>query len=129
MLKKTEIAQGQNYHFDDLVVDCQNFRVQKQGVDQPLAPRAFDVLRYLIEQRGRVIEKQELFENIWQDVIVTDDALTRAVKEIRRALGDDATAPRYVETIPKRGYRFMAGVAPHGQPRAHRIPCRAALRQ
>lgn len=108
MLKNTEEAQGHNYHFDDLVVDCQNFRVQKQGVSQPLAPRAFDVLRYLIEQHGRVVEKQELFENIWQDAIVTDDALTRAVKEIRRALGDDATAPRYVETVPKRGYRFIA---------------------
>ena len=108
MLKNTDKAPGKYYRFDDVVVDCQNFRVQKQGAAQPLAPRAFDVLRYLIEQRGRVVEKQELFENIWQETFVTDDALTRAVKEIRRALGDEATAPRYVETVPKRGYRFIA---------------------
>jgi eukaryotic-like serine/threonine-protein kinase len=108
MLKNIEKAHDECYRFDDVVMDCQNFRIQKQGAAQPLAPRAFDVLRYLIEQRGRVVEKQELFENIWQDSFVTDDALTRAVKEIRRALGDDATAPRYVETVPKRGYRFIA---------------------
>ncbi len=118
MLKNNEKAPGESYLFDDVVVDCRNFRVQKQGVAQSLAPRAFDVLRYLIEQRGRVVEKQELFENIWQELFVTDDALTRAVKEIRRALGDDATAPRYVETVPKRGYRFIAELqtaegAPH----------------
>jgi TolB-like protein/DNA-binding winged helix-turn-helix (wHTH) protein/Tfp pilus assembly protein PilF len=96
------------FHFDDVVVDCRNFRVLKQGEPKPLTPRAFDVLRYLIEQRGRVVEKQELFERIWQDSFVTDYALAREIKEIRRALSDDAAAPRYVETVHKRGYRFIA---------------------
>jgi TolB-like protein/DNA-binding winged helix-turn-helix (wHTH) protein/Tfp pilus assembly protein PilF len=96
------------YHFDDVVMDCRNFRVLKQGEPKPLTPRAFDVLRYLIEQRGRVVEKQELFERIWRESFVTDYALAREIKEIRRVLNDDAAAPRYVETVHKRGYRFIA---------------------
>jgi TolB-like protein/DNA-binding winged helix-turn-helix (wHTH) protein len=101
-------ANGYYYCFDDVVVDCGNFSVRKNGEPKPLTPRAFDVLRYLIEQRGRVVEKQELFDHIWKESFVTDYALAREIKEIRRALGDDATVPRYVETVHKRGYRFIA---------------------
>jgi TolB-like protein/Tfp pilus assembly protein PilF len=96
------------YRFDDVVIDCENFRIQKDGVRQNLTPRGFDVLLFLIERRERVVEKQELFEQIWKETFVTDNALTRVIKEIRRAIGDDADAPRYIETIPKRGYRFVA---------------------
>ncbi len=99
------------YYFDDLVIDRENFRFLKQNEPKSLTPRAFDVLVYLIEHRGRVVEKQELFEAIWKETFVTDNALMRAVKEIRRELGDNANAPRYVETVHKRGYRFMAVVS------------------
>lgn len=96
------------YRFDDVVVDRENFRVQKGDQTRTLAPRAFDLLLYLIGHRGRVVEKQELFEQVWKEKFVTDNALTKAVKEIRRAIGDDADNPRYIETVPKRGYRFIA---------------------
>lgn len=99
-----------SYHFDDVVVDCANFRIHKSGQVRTLTPRAFDLLVYLIEHRNRVIEKQELFEQVWKESFVTDNALTRAIKDIRRAIGDDADAPRYIETVPKRGYRFIAEV-------------------
>lgn len=98
------------YRFDDVVIDCDNFRVEKNGQNRTLTPRSFDILLFLIERRGRAVEKQELFEQIWKGIFVTDNALTRVIKEIRRALGDDADAPRYIETIPKRGYRFIAEV-------------------
>ncbi|MEN3331201.1 MAG: eukaryotic-like serine/threonine-protein kinase [Blastocatellia bacterium] len=98
------------YTFDDVEVDRENFRVLKSSQPRTLEPRVFDLLIYLIENRGRVLEKQELFEQVWKQAFVTDNALTRAVKEIRRALGDDASAPRYIETIPKRGYRFIAEI-------------------
>ena len=98
------------YFFDDVVVDRENFRVLKANQVRTLEPRVFDLLIYLIERPGRVIEKQELFEQIWKQAFVTDNALTRAVKEIRKAIGDDAAAPRYIETVPKRGYRFIAEV-------------------
>ena len=99
-----------SYHFDDVLIDCYNFRIQKNGETRALTPRAFDVLLFLIENRGRVIEKQELFERIWKDAFVTDNALTRSIKEIRQATGDDADSPRYIETVPRRGYRFICDV-------------------
>ena len=98
------------YRFDDVVVECENFRLQKGVQTKALTPRAFDVLLYLIEHRGRVVEKQELFEQIWKETFVSDNALTRSIKEIRRTIGDDIEAPRYIVTVPKRGYRFIAEV-------------------
>ncbi|HEY8560882.1 MAG TPA: winged helix-turn-helix domain-containing protein [Pyrinomonadaceae bacterium] len=98
------------YKFADITVDPADFRVCRSGVRQKLTPRAFEVLRYLVEHRGRTIEKQEIFEQIWREQFVSDNALTRIVKEIRQALGDDAHRPRYIETVPKRGYRFIAEV-------------------
>ena len=96
------------YCFDDVVINCRDFSVIKSAQKKTLTPRAFDVLRYLIEHSHRVVEKSELFEQIWKEKFVTDNALTRAVTEIRHALGDSADSPRYVETIHKRGYRFIA---------------------
>ena len=98
------------YRFDDVVVDCENFRVQKGVQTKALTPRAFDVLLYLIEHRGRVVEKQELFEEVWKESFVSDNALTRSIKEIRRTIVDDTEAPGYILTVPKRGYRFVAEV-------------------
>src|SRR5689334_14146392 len=98
------------YLFDDVTVDSANLRVQKSDKPAKLTPRAFEVLLYLLEHPGRIIEKQELFDEIWKDKFVSDNALTRTIKEIRQRIGDDADAPRYIETIPKRGYRFIAEV-------------------
>ena len=104
------------YYFDDVTVDRENFRVLKRDEARPVPPRAFDVLIYLIEHRERVVEKQELFERVWKEAFVTDNALTRAVKDIRRAIGDDAGSPRYIETLPKRGYRFIAEITTAKEP-------------
>lgn len=98
------------WQFDDVVVDGENFGVRKQGETVALTPRAFDVLIYLIEHHGRLVDKQELFEHVWKDTYVTDSALTQVIKDIRRAIGDDAHAPRYIETVHKRGYRFIGAL-------------------
>jgi DNA-binding winged helix-turn-helix (wHTH) protein len=74
-----------SYYFDDVIVDLATFRVLKSGDSRTLEPRVFDLLIFLIENRGRVVEKQELFEHVWKQAFVTDNALTRAIKEIRRA--------------------------------------------
>lgn len=95
------------FYFDDIAVDTENFRVVNAGKDVGLTPRAFDVLVFLIRNAGRVVEKSELFAEIWKESFVSDNALTKIVKEIRHALADDANDPRYVETVPKRGYRFI----------------------
>ena len=96
--------------FDEITVDCENFRVLKAGTLLTLTPRAFDVLIVLLEGAGRVVEKQELFDRVWGETHVTDNALTKIIKEIRHTLDDDANAPRYVETVPKRGYRFIGTI-------------------
>lgn len=98
------------YRVDNLMIDGENFRVQKDGQDVALTPRAFDVLIFLLKNGGRVVEKQEIFEAVWKDTFVGDNALTKIIKEIRHALNDDTNNPRYIQTIPKRGYRFMADV-------------------
>src|SRR5262252_9009786 len=99
-----------NYFFDDVVVDCAGLRVQKGDEPRKITPRAFEVLVYLAEHQGRIVEKQELFDQIWKERFVTDNALSRIIKEIRQVIGDDADAPRYIETVPRRGYRFIAEV-------------------
>jgi adenylate cyclase len=99
-----------SYRFDDVVVDGSLFRVLKRDQARTLEPRAFDLLIYLIEHRDRVVEKQELFDQIWKESFVTDDALTQEIKNIRHALGDEAGTPRYIQTVRKHGYRFMAEV-------------------
>lgn len=99
------------YYFDDVLVQPDNFRVLKCGQAKMLEPRAFALLIYLIEHRGRVVEKQELFEQVWKELFVTDNALSQEIKNIRQAIGDKADLPRYIETVPKHGYRFIAEVA------------------
>jgi TolB-like protein/Flp pilus assembly protein TadD len=99
---------GFRYEFDDVVVDAENYRVYKGGDLRPIGPRAFDLLLDLLANAGRVVDKQELFDRVWQGAAVTDNALTRAVRHLRQVIGDEARAPRYIETVARRGYRFVA---------------------
>jgi DNA-binding winged helix-turn-helix (wHTH) protein/TolB-like protein len=101
------VSKNENiYRVGDLTVDAENFRARRNGQNVALTPRGFDVLLLLVKNAGRVVEKQEIFETVWKETFVSDNALTKIVKEIRHALDDDAGNPRYIETVPKRGYRF-----------------------
>ena len=72
-----------------------------------LAPKPFETLLYLARHQGRVVPKNELIDRLWAGIFVTEDVLVQSIVEIRRALGDHARRPQYVETIPRRGYRFI----------------------
>lgn len=98
------------YVFDDVVIEPASLQVWKAGQLLALEPKAFKVLLFLVENRGRVITKDELLQMVWQDTFVTDNALTRVIAQLRKALGDDAREPRYIETAPTQGYRFIAEV-------------------
>ncbi len=74
----------------------------------PLAPKAFALLQQLISQPGRLFTKEELLESVWPGVFVGDAVLKVAIRDIRKALGDDAQSPKYIETAHRRGYRFRA---------------------
>ena len=75
-----------------------------------LQPKAFDVLLYLLEHAGSLVGKQEVLDAVWKDTFVTENSLTVCIRQIRIALEDNADTPKYIETIPVSGYRFIAGV-------------------
>ena len=74
------------------------------------SPRLVDVLRLLVARPGELVTKEQLLEGVWPDVNVTDNALARAISDIRSALGDSPAAPRYIQTVTRRGYRFLGQV-------------------
>jgi DNA-binding winged helix-turn-helix (wHTH) protein/Tol biopolymer transport system component len=100
----------EHYRFENVDVDPRNLRVRVDGEVRPLEPKSFRLLQLLIENRGRVVTKTEIVASVWEGTFVTDNAITRAVTQIRKALGDDAKQPRFIETIPTVGYRFLAEV-------------------
>jgi len=84
--------------------------------DAHLTPRTMEVLVLLASRVGELVTRAEFEEEIWRPAIVTDDALTRCIGELRRQFGDEAANPRFVETVPKRGYRLVASVEPIAPP-------------
>ena len=98
------------YEFGDVAVDLRRVEVRRAGEAVPLEPKSFDVLRHLLENRDRLVTKDELLDAVWKDTFVTPNVLTRAVAQLRKGLGDDAFEARYIETVAKRGYRFIAPV-------------------
>ncbi len=98
------------YRWDDFVVDLDGFRLERAGAPLALEPKAFNLLVMLIGRPGHVFTKQEIFERLWPDTVVTDHALTRIVAQLRRVLGDEARDGRYIETVPTRGYRWLPKV-------------------
>src|SRR5262245_30893246 len=79
-----------------------------------LTQRAADVLAALIARAGQPVTREELFQSVWRDAVVSDAALTACIQELRRALGDNAKRPRFIETRHRRGYRFVARMTPAG---------------
>ncbi len=100
-------AQVAGYRFGDVYLDVRNRQVWRDGRVFPLNSKYFDALLLLVRERGRLVEKQRLFGEVWEGVPVTDAALTQCVKDIRRQIGDDASNPRYIKTVPKHGYIFI----------------------
>lgn len=114
------------YRWDEFVLDLDAFRLERDGVPQALEPKAFDLLTLLVRQRGHLFTKQEIFDALWPETAVTDHALTRVVAQLRRVLGDDARQTRYIETVPTRGYRWIAPVVAVEAPDAHVTPADVA---
>lgn len=86
-----------------------------EPIDKPVArlePKAIAVLSALINAEGGVVSKQALFESAWPNAVVTDDALLRVISQLRKTFGDSARAPRYIATIPKRGYQLIPAATP-----------------
>ena len=97
------------YRFGPFVLDVADRSLKRQGAPVPLAPKTFDLLVTLVENAGRLVEKDALLRTVWPDVAVEEGNLTKGVFSLRQLLEEEA-GPRYIETVPKRGYRFVASV-------------------
>ncbi len=95
------------YRFGDFVLSPRRRALTRAGDMQPLIPRYFDLLVYLVERRGDAVHRREIFDRVWSDVIVSDSALSQAIRTIRRTLGDDSREPRFVRTVSRHGYQFV----------------------
>lgn len=103
-------------------------RISRCGESVHLQPRVMDVLVYLAARPGKVVPKTDLVDALWPEEFVSDAVLNRAMCELRRLLGDDPADPRFVETIPKRGYRMVAVVSPCGERKREPAPASPAAR-
>jgi len=99
------------FTFGDFTIDPKDHCLSKGGKQIHLRPKTFSTLLFLVANPQRLIRKDELFESIWPEVIVSQNTLSHCIEEIRQALGDDPREPRYVETVPRLGYKFLAKVS------------------
>lgn len=95
------------YRFGDFTLSPRRRLLLRDGRELPLIPRYFDLLLFLVERRHEAVHRRDIFDRVWSDVIVSDSALSQAVRTIRRTLGDDPREPRYIRTVSRHGYRFV----------------------
>lgn len=99
------------FRFEEFEFDKETFRFSRAGEPLALEPKALRLLLYLLENRNRLVRKQELLDDVWQESNVSESALTRTIVLLRKALNDDSHFPRFIETVPTLGYRFIANVS------------------
>src|SRR5262247_2872673 len=98
------------YEFGSFRLDAAERLLLREGAIVPLTPKTFDLLLALVERHGRLVDKEELFQTVWPDTIVEESNLSSNIALIRKALGDGENGLKFIETVPKRGYRFVAEV-------------------
>jgi DNA-binding winged helix-turn-helix (wHTH) protein len=103
----TNILAVVRYRFSHFVVSPRRRLLARGGREVPLIPRYFDLLVLLIERRHEAVHRRDIFDRVWTDVIVSDSALSQAIRTIRRTLEDDSREPRFIRTVSRHGYRFV----------------------
>jgi DNA-binding winged helix-turn-helix (wHTH) protein len=91
-------------------LDLRNGQLWRGTQAVKLAPKAFAVLCYFVEHPGQLVTKDDLFQAVWPETVVSEATLTSCLQELRQALRDDARKPRYIETVHRRGYRFLPAI-------------------
>ena len=105
-----EVASRQIFEFAEFRLDATRRLLMKNGETVPLTHKAFETLALLVENRGRVVSKEELLSEIWPDTFVEEGSLARNISVLRKALGEQPGEHQFIQTIPKQGYRFVAPV-------------------
>ena len=95
------------FRFAEFVLSPRQRLLLRNGAPLPLIPKYFDLLHLLVRRRLDAVSKQDIFAEIWSDVVVTDGALSQAVRTLRRALEDDSREPRFIRTVARHGYQFV----------------------
>lgn len=101
---------GPVYEFGPFRVDALQRQITRDGQTVPMQPKVFDTLLVLIENSGQVLEKEEMLRELWPDSFVEESSLSQTIFHLRKALGESGSQHHYVETVPRRGYRFVAEV-------------------
>jgi DNA-binding winged helix-turn-helix (wHTH) protein len=99
----------QFYEFGSFLIDPEERLLMHEGHPVPITPKAYDTLLVLVENHGRVVDKEELMKKVWPDAFVEESGLTRNISVLRKALGD-SSPEEYIQTVPRRGYRFASCV-------------------
>ncbi len=102
--------------FDNFTLDLRNYSLAHDGTPRPIEPQVFNLLIYLINNRERVIGRDELMDELWAGKVVSDSTLSSCIKEARKALDDDADQQRYIATLHRRGYRFVGQIEASAPP-------------
>src|ERR1051326_6838783 len=99
-----------HYRFGEFIVDTDQKVLLRQDKELPLTPKLFETLLILVENSGRIVQKEQFMERLWPHTFVEEANLTSNIRQLRKSLGDNAREPHYIETVSKRGYRFIANV-------------------
>jgi DNA-binding winged helix-turn-helix (wHTH) protein len=110
------------YHFDDFTLNLAQRQLRRGERVLDINARYLDALALLVQESGGLVSKERFLAEVWQGIPVTDEALTQCIKTLRKALGDVAGSPRFIETVPKHGYRFIASVQTQPTPMAAPVP-------
>src|SRR5215470_7008986 len=109
MTQRREHEEGESPAFGPFRLDLRAGQLTRDGRPILLRPKTWAVLVYLVERPGVLVSRDELLDSIWRDVAVTPGTLTKSIGELRVALSDDPKTPRFIETVHRRGFRFIGG--------------------
>ena len=118
MRADNSLTEKRVYEFGSFRLETMERVLERDGRALPVAPKALDVLIVLVENRGRIVEKEDLMKKVWPETFVEDNNLAFNISVLRKLFGESGASPQYIETVPRRGYRFIASVAevPNGRP-------------
>lgn len=100
----------QSFEFGEFLLDAKEKTLLRDGKPLSITPKAFQLLQILLKNQGHLVEREDLLKTVWADSFVEEGNLTVTIRFLRKVLGDEAQSPRFIETVPKRGYRFVAEV-------------------
>src|SRR5262249_37083448 len=115
--------------FPPFALDAPNARLYRGDEVVPLRGKTLAVLEYLVARPGQLVTKEELLKEIWPEVYVSEDVLVGCVHELRQVFGDTRSAARFVETVYRRGYRWIAGIAEAGNGEERRLSTQSVARE